>query len=285
MRPAIAWRAPELVAAVAATILGTAAWLAFSAFGWPGDPHPCVAAGDCYCELPRPGAIAQRANTWSLLPFIFVGLLIGYDLSVRRRTTPRSGSPFVASPLYGTLYAVSAIALGFGSIAFHASLRDWGGAADALSMVAWLGLLLCYNVRTLARLNDARFAGVYASVLAALVLPRLTLVDDVDAYFGWLILAYLASEVAVSPLGSRVRLRIQARPTTRAHSLPRRDHRLFFVALATFAVSAAIWSMSHADGLLCDPSSLIQGHAVWHVLNAVVVGILYIHLRSERDPV
>ena len=50
----------------------------------------------------------------------------------------------------------------------------------------------------------------------------------------------------------------------------------------TNLVALSIWSGSHAGGLLCDPSSLVQGHAVWHVLNAVAGAFLYPYLRSER---
>ena len=45
----------------------------------------------------------------------------------------------------------------------------------------------------------------------------------------------------------------------------------------------AIWSMSHAGGKLCDPTSLLQGHAAWHILNAAVNGLVYLYLLSQRE--
>jgi hypothetical protein len=256
------------------TLVGTALWIGFSLAGWPGELHPCVQLGDCYCEMPRPGAIAQPANTWSLLGYIFVGLFVGYDVGTRRRVSPRTDNPLLSSSIYGTLYTVTTIALGFLSIAFHASLTEWGGVADALSMFGWLGMLFCFNLRSLFRWNDQTFLASYAMLVAVLIVPRLTIVDDVDVYFGWFILAYLATELAVARpawfgLGSSPQLT--------------RDRRPFWAGLATFAVSVVIWSMSHVGGELCDPKSLLQGHAVWHILNAGVNGLVYRYLLSQRE--
>jgi len=35
-----------------------------------------------------------------------------------------------------------------------------------------------------------------------------------------------------------------------------------------------IWLASRSGGLLCDPQSLLQGHALWHVLAAVGAGLI-----------
>jgi hypothetical protein len=256
------------------TLVGTALWVGFSLAGWPGELHPCVQLGDCYCEAPRPGPIAQPANTWSLLGYIFVGLWIGYDVGTRRRVSPRADNPLLCGPIYGTLYTVTTIALGFMSIAFHASLTDWGGVADALSMFGWLGMLFCFNLRSLFRWSNQIFLASYGVLVAARNVPRRTIVDDVDVYFGWFVLAYLATELAV------------ARPAWFGlGSLPQltRDRRPFLAGLATFGISLAIWSMSRAGGQLCDPASLLQGHAVWHILNAGVNFLVYLYLLSQRE--
>ena len=52
--------------------------------------------------------------------------------------------------------------------------------------------------------------------------------------------------------------------------------------IAINLVALLIWSGSHAGGWLCDPSSILQGHALWHVLNAIAGALLYPYLRSER---
>jgi hypothetical protein len=39
---------------------------------------------------------------------------------------------------------------------------------------------------------------------------------------------------------------------------------------------------SRTGGFLCDPDSLLQGHAVWHLLCAGTTGSIYLYHRSER---
>jgi hypothetical protein len=52
------------------------------------------------------------------------------------------------------------------------------------------------------------------------------------------------------------------------------------VALAALLSAFVIWNVSRV--WLCDPSSLIQGHAVWHVLCAVSAYFLCRHYASEQ---
>ena len=46
-------------------------------------------------------------------------------------------------------------------------------------------------------------------------------------------------------------------------------------------VAFAIWNASQHG--LCDPQSLLQGHAVWHLLGAVSAYLLFRLWASERD--
>ena len=41
------------------------------------------------------------------------------------------------------------------------------------------------------------------------------------------------------------------------------------VALAATAAGAACWWLGRTGGPLCDPDSLLQGHAAWHLLTAI----------------
>lgn len=54
-------------------------------------------------------------------------------------------------------------------------------------------------------------------------------------------------------------------------------------ALATFLLAFAVWIPSRTGGPWCDPNSLLQGHAVWHLLSACSVWMLYRHARSEHS--
>lgn len=45
-------------------------------------------------------------------------------------------------------------------------------------------------------------------------------------------------------------------------------------ALAVLGVGATIGTLSQGGGPLCDPESLLQGHAAWHVLSATALVVL-----------
>jgi hypothetical protein len=52
---------------------------------------------------------------------------------------------------------------------------------------------------------------------------------------------------------------------------PRR-RRAWRTALAATAAGAACWWLGRTASPLCDPDSLLQGHAAWHLLSATALG-------------
>ncbi len=47
------------------------------------------------------------------------------------------------------------------------------------------------------------------------------------------------------------------------------------IALVVFGLGVGVWFWSRTGGPLCSPESLLQGHAVWHVLATVAVVALF----------
>ena len=43
-----------------------------------------------------------------------------------------------------------------------------------------------------------------------------------------------------------------------------------------------MWTAAKTGGPLCRPESLAQGHALWHVLDALAAWFLYRFFASER---
>ena len=48
----------------------------------------------------------------------------------------------------------------------------------------------------------------------------------------------------------------------------------------------AIWFVSRTGGIWCDPASIVQGHAAWHVLGATGVAVIFVaeEEHSTEDP-
>lgn len=256
--------------------LFVAGFLLFGALGWPGTPDSCtLPEGNCYCEAPAAPATVgkQPLNTWSNLGAVVAGLVI---LAIaerdrrRREGASRSGNPMTAGGPYALAYGAVVLALGPGSMAFHGSLTRVGGWLDTLSMILFITFVLVYNLaRVLRRDDDPATAAIgyvgLNSVLAALtwVVPGTGVL-----VFALVVVGVVGLELAIAHRG------LAGVRRARSPWLP--------AALGVFLVALAIWWLSWTGGPLCDPDSLLQGHAVWHVLaEAVVPLLLFAHLRTE----
>lgn len=218
-----------------------------------------------YCEALRDAWIRQPANSWSNLAFIAVGWAIALG-------RPGSG-PFFRGPFYPVSFAMLAVFLGVGSFAFHASTTVFGWYLDAGSMFLFSSYMLAYALVRLWKLGTTAFAGFFVLGLAVsvyfngagLMFPGR--IDGGSMIFGLLLV--LASIVETY----LIRFRRTAI-----------DGRWALAFMATFALSIFIWSKSRTGGPWCDPGSLLQGHAVWHILDAACVWFIYRFYRSEKAP-
>lgn len=257
--------------ACAATLLAIASVLFVSLAGqeWPGTPHPCVAEADCYCEAPRAGWARQPANTWSCLAGVFVGLAIAAHSSTSRRSgrADRTANRMQAGGFYPGLYACIVVYSGIGAAFFHASLTDWGGKLDMVSMILSFGFWLTYNVSRVFGLTKTQFLASFIGLAAVLLVPRVVFNVLGFGIFAGLVSAVLLSEILVA----RSRLRIQ---------------RLWlWVSLGLYVPALGVWWLSLSGHWLCEPASLFQGHALWHVITALSPGALYFYFWSgERAP-
>jgi hypothetical protein len=259
---------PFLVGLLVIAAFFAAMWV-MSRSGYPGGPDECIRLGDCYCEAIGPGIAAQPANSWSNLGFAAIGLLVLLDAGKRRLGTAR----IAVEDRYAVLYGAVGVFLGLGSFAFHGSMRAWGGYLDVISMHAFLAFMLAYD---LARIHDRAwgwFFGWFGGLLAVFSALVLWLPPEHGkTLFAVFVGVTLLAEAAVSY------------PALRPWAPRRIDPRRmpwFWAGLATFAVAFVIWNLSRTGGVWCDPESLLQGHALWHLLSGLSVGCFYLYLRGE----
>ncbi|MDH3499665.1 MAG: ceramidase [Acidimicrobiia bacterium] len=254
---------------IAAAIVITAAILAGLAAigngGWPGEPSGCIEAGDCYCEAFTGGLVEQPANTFSNLGFVAVGLWV---LTLAGR--PAAGRNLIADDTrISRLYGWIAIGLGVGSMLFHGTMTEWGGWADLVSMYAFITFFLLYEVRTRRNAGAAWLLQIW--IFANLVLA--TFQWFADNGIGKVVFAALI----VGTLTANLRVVAPRSGPPRAL----RNQRLFWTGLAAYVVGNVIWMLSRTGGVLCEPDSILQGHAVWHLTSAAAVAVFFLYLRSE----
>lgn len=250
------------------------AFLAIGSGGWPGAAHECIGNSGCYCEAPRGGLIAQPSNTWSCLGWLVAALWMARDAARRREQRPTSApeEPPFQGRFFSTLYILVAAFVGVGGIFFHASLTDWGGKVDIVSMYLLVGFWILYDLTRLYGWSRRRFVVVSAIASAILLIPRLVFsaITAGLAIFGALILVACLSEAlialprSVTWAGARMSLRA--------------DRGWLAVGLGSFALAHLVQL-----AVPCDPTSLLQGHALLHVIEVGTLVALYLHLSALAE--
>lgn len=287
----------------AAAFLSMAVLAWFAATEWPGSPHHCavvyrdalptdrdVLPHECFCENFDRGAlrghndgIRQAANTLSnLFPFatgLWLALITGRDRIADALTPPRRDSPWG-----GHYPMILMLVLGFmapGSMVFHASLTEWGGWVDNLSMLFFVYFLLAYGlvVRYSREDHQGRY-GLFNAVFWLGVLASMGLLIGTPLYrMGWGVLLLWPGVVFVLVEGYQALKHKQG-------------YGGFWAAVVAQGLAFAVWGQARFLGdPLCrgqrdlfGPDSWLQAHALWHVLSNVAALCVFFHFRqSSRD--
>jgi Ceramidase len=220
-------------------------------------PATCLAA-HCFCEVPRAGElILQPANSWSSFGFVAVGFWI---ILVAGR--PSAHTRFAAFP--AIWFALTAILIGVGSFLLHATLTLWGQFWDVVGMYLFSAFTLTYAVRRWRALGDGAAILLYLALCAVLIGFLIAIPETRRWLFAVVLIADIAVELTF------------ARPKR-----PGVEVRWYLYGIALQATAFAIW-IADLTRTLCDGNSLIQGHAVWHLLNAAAVWTAYRYYRSEH---
>ena len=248
-----------------AALVGLAVSLIFlvglqrSSVRWEAEPPSTCMPDDCFCEQDAGGPIRQPSNTWSCFGFVMVGFAL-----MALGTEKGSANPFRSDPAYPLTYGFIVIWLGLASMWFHASLTFRGEWADGMAMYLVPSFFLAHNLRRGRAIPPRGFVPVFALLAAASGWSLATISVFRKQSFALLVFAFIVSELWV-----------------RRRSKTSGDQRLFSAAFFSFLVAFAIWQLDY-HRIVCSPASLLQGHAVWHLLCAVSVGFLFLYYRSER---
>jgi hypothetical protein len=199
-------------------------------------PSSVVAAlGASDCERIGTGFLAQPVNAVSSLAFVAAGAMLLRDA---RRKRLRGDAALVG--------AVT-IAVGVGSAAFHGLARaPWGWAHDA-ALLSLVSLVAVRHLRASGLRPHPTWA-VHGSALAFSALLPLAVPNATNAA----VLALVATALTAERIG-------------RSRSM---DAVVGAPVAATFAVGLAALALGRTGAPLCRPESLLQLHALWHVLAA-----------------
>ncbi len=222
-------------------------------------PATCLAT-HCFCETPRTGALVlQPSNSWSSFGFVLTGIWI---------VVANTGRGIVRSAAFGGIAAIwfglTAVVIGVGSFLLHATLTLWGQFFDVLGMYLTSAFLIAYAVQRWRGWPGSRAVILYWLICAILIGFLIAIPETRRWLFAVALIGAIGLELGL------------ARPRR-----PGIEVRWFLYGIALQATAFVIWILD-LTGTVCDGTRLIQGHAVWHLLNAVALWCNYLYYRSER---
>jgi len=209
--------------------------------------------------------IAEFFNTWTNLPYIFIGFITMFNL-------PPS-SVFQRVKLAGL--ALSAI--GFGSMYFHGTLTRRGQAADELAIVYWEASLLFTLLETRLNRIFGRNSTLQWIGLLFLLFCETVLYGFMDVYpqLGWALYHPLHVSVSIINVGL---LSLNMNNCKRTAFLIK-------LGLTLIAIAFAAWLL---DMFACESTKHLHLHAFgWHFLSAAAIACLHsavvLHVARENN--
>ena len=291
--------------------------------GW-GDPaanEQAIGGISRWCERVSGGFFREPINTLGNLGFVIAGLLmfatLAKDTTTRRARTNR----FIGNTPIAVLYASAAVFLGPGSMVMHGTHTRFGAWIDNVSMVAYILIPWLFNLSVLARWREGTVFKAYGTILSAYAAGYWFIGPDLGIgldLFGLSIALWAISEVVYrfwSPsirwwsgfIGLGVALVFGITPNemladpgdywwvilfwvpgvlARVPAPGRRRYfPWFWVGVGSFMIAYAIWLTGTDTHAACDPDSLLQPHAIWHLLTAMATLGFFYFLRTERKGV
>jgi len=209
----------------------------------------------CFCEAIRSEGIKQPANSWSSLGFVVVAVLVVVRLA--RKPHDRRAAYL--------LYVLALVVVGLGSAWFHATLTFNAQFADVLGMYLVATFALLYSIGRLRPLSSTALVSCYIAVNVVLAMLL---------YWHPVVRRYVFAAQLLAALGVEILIRRRHGPIAATRHLSK--------AAAIMAVAFMIWILDFTR-VVCRPESLIQGHAIWHILGAVAAWYLFRYYHESHQ--
>jgi hypothetical protein len=269
-----------------AIVLVFGPFLYFVFTGWGNDPNSCLEGGDinCFCErvdiadvTNSEWGVRQPANTWSNLYALFTALVVVLGIIRDRKAIGEGTAPNLIKSrnLLADLFVFAVFFLGFGSMWFHASITQWGGKFDGMSMYAFVGYMVCY---TLYRLVPQWW--LFLIVYVALVATFTGLHNHVESTILVALIVGIYAVLEAIVLVWRLVDLVNGR-----WSIPSDWYvplLWWLCGLGSFGLAFIFWKWGVREHEFCDPDSAFQWHGLWHVFAGIMAVFVYYYWRRVR---
>lgn len=235
-------------------------------YGWFGE---WTGTGNNFCEAARDCLVKQPSNSYSNLSFVFFGLLAAWQF-YKGKFNGNSNS-LTNSAVVSIFFCSVAVLLGPGSMAMHASEAELGGYFDMLSMYLMASLMFSYAAKRFFRLGTLSYFLTFFIVLAICHYFHFKSIElPVIGFSGSASFAFFVVTAMFIELFNKLIYK------------PESSFKWAIACSITFIIAFIIWNIGWTDHPWCDPHSLIQAHAVWHILCGLAVYFLLRFYASEN---
>ncbi len=297
---------------IVAVVIGQDGW------GPRAENEQAIGEVSRWCERVSGGFLREPVNTLGNLGFIFAGLTMMWVLARDETDHRQRSNRMIGQTPISLLYAATAVFLGPGSMVMHGTHTFFGAWIDNVSMVLYITVPWLLNISVMARWADRRLFWTYTSIVTAYAAGYWLIAPDLGVGFElfdvsiplWIISEVLyrfwsplmrwlsgfigfvvAGAFGITPIEMFTNLDeywwffLFWLPGALASNPPpgrRRYTPWFFAGVISFFAAYGIWLTGTADHPWCRPDSLIQAHAIWHMMTAFATWCFFMFLRTEE---
>lgn len=221
-----------------------------------------------YCELNQTSKLFhQTINTYSNLAYLFLGLIV-IQLGQFDSQLDNHRNPIVSFPFLSLFLGLCMVYLAVGSAFFHASLTWIGQRVDMNGTYGVCLFIIGMCVYRMITKEDQS-----KKVKAVFILTILGLI------YGFFYLHLVVKGTVLLPIliGLIVGLTIYN------YQKNKERYTIYYVILSLlFMIGAFVLRTLDVQKIGCMPTSVYQGHALWHLFTGMSVFFLYMFYRKEN---
>lgn len=218
-----------------------------------------------YCEKSKNSYIAQPINSLSGLAYIIIAYLIyKHEISNKDETNKKNENnihyqeQLTQFKLY---FATILFVLGITTFAMHASYNKVWTNYDGITMFILITLLLLFNVIIIIyKKNMHQFKIIFTITSILLILISKTKYNNLNNFMGLIFLTIISFIYILKHNNG--------------------DTYYLWKSALIFIIALIIWKLSQSKQILCNPKSIFQGHALWHILTAIAFHQLFLYYTS-----
>lgn len=215
---------------------------------------PTLPLGAADCESAGTGWLLQPANAWSSLAFAVVGIVLIVSAS---QTSPRERSLRIP---FGVLMA----ATGIGSFLYHGPQSGGAGFVHDITFLAMLWFLILVDPASAYGVPLRLAWAALGMIVLAGSIVLIAVPASTNVLTGISVFALIGTDVLMHRIGGI-------------------DGAWYGAAVLLFAGSLVFNLLGRSGTASCDPDSLFQLHALWHVSSAAAIGAYFVAMTVPRN--